>query len=117
MVLGGFPLPTFSALGLQEGLSDSKERGRLVESSIEYIRVYRPAAFVLENVKGILRIDDGKVFDCLISTLSDDRTYDVVWELINTNQHGVPHSRPSVYIVGLRSWRSTFRRAGFHAYH
>ena len=90
--VAAFPCQLFSALKLQEGLSDSKERGRLVDSSIEYICAYHPAAFVPENVKGILRIDDGKVFDWLINTLADDGTYDVVWELINTNQHGVPHS-------------------------
>ena len=70
--------------------------------AIKYIRTSSPSSFILENVQGLLRIDNGRVFDWIIKELQKGDRYVVSWKVINTKTCGIPQSRPRLYIVGLR---------------
>jgi DNA (cytosine-5)-methyltransferase 1 len=100
--IAGFPCQSFSAAGLQKGFKD--KRGKVFYGCCDYIDNKRPRAFILENVKRILSHDKHKTFKVVINTLKGigGGAYDVQWKLLNSQENGVPQSRPRVYIVGIR---------------
>ena len=98
----GFPCQPFSSAGLRLGLADA--RGTVFFSCAEYIDAKRPRLFVLENVKGLLSHDRGRTFELILRILRaiGGGCYDVSFAVLNTEEHGVPHHRPRLYIVGRR---------------
>eukprot|EP00440_Ansanella_granifera_P029953 gb/GFBE01032540.1/.p1 GENE.gb/GFBE01032540.1/~~gb/GFBE01032540.1/.p1 ORF type:complete len:381 (+),score=99.65 gb/GFBE01032540.1/:1-1143(+) len=102
LYVAGFPCQAFSKAGLQKGFKD--DRGMVFFGCARTIDAKRPRAFILENVKGLLNHEGGKTFDTVMKTLRKvaDRGYKVTHTLIDTQDHGVPQSRPRVYIVGIR---------------
>ena len=63
ILLGGFPCQPFSQAGLHKGFSDT--RGTLFFNIEEIIRVKRPKAFLLENVKQLKGHDHGRTFQVI----------------------------------------------------
>jgi DNA (cytosine-5)-methyltransferase 1 len=68
-----------------------------------------PRAFVFENVKALTFKTHARYFKKLLNTLQsiiDPLTgmaaYVVSYKVLNTNQFGLPHSRPRVFIVGIK---------------
>ena len=59
--------------------------------------------YILENVKRILSNDKGRTWKLIINTLitMNHGAYHVEWKILDTQEHGVPQSRPRVYIVGV----------------
>ena len=55
MLTAGFPCQPFSSLGEQPGLDD--EKGTLFRQIVRVLELRRPAAFLLENVPGLLKVD------------------------------------------------------------
>jgi len=100
--LAGFPCQPFSAAGLQKGFKD--KRGMVFYGCADYIDTNRPRAFILENVKRLIGHDDGNTFKQVLRSLNGigDGAYEVKCQVLNTQEHGVPQSRPRIYIVGLR---------------
>ena len=113
LYIAGFPCQPFSAAGKQRGFKDHQGRGNVFFGCADYIECKRPNAFILENVKRLLSIDHGRTFKKIMRTLRKigDGAYHVQSEVIDTQDHGVPHSRPRVYMVGIRQdcQRSEFR--------
>lgn len=100
--IAGFPCQSFSNAGLRKGLED--KRGLVFFGCANYIMNKRPRAFILENVKGLLNHEEGDTFEKVMKCLSGigDGAYEVKHELLNSMEHGVPQSRPRVYIIGIR---------------
>jgi site-specific DNA-cytosine methylase len=59
--------------------------------------------YILENVKRILSNDKGRTWELIMNTLitMNRGAYHVDWKVLDTQEHGVPQSRPRVYIVGV----------------
>ena len=55
VLTAGFPCQPFSSLGEQPGLDD--EKGTLFRQIVRVLELRRPAAFLLENVPGLLKVD------------------------------------------------------------
>jgi len=102
LYLAGFPCQPFSAAGLQKGFKD--KRGMVFYGCADYIDTKRPRAFVLENVKRLMTHDKGNTFKQVMHTLKGigEGAYEVQCQLLNSQEHGVPQSRPRIYIVGIR---------------
>jgi len=102
LYVAGFPCQPFSAAGLKKGFAD--KRGMVFYGVADYIDCKRPRAFVLENVKRLIGHDQGRTFAEVQRSLQSigDGAYEVQWRCLNTQDHGVPQSRPRVYIVGIR---------------
>lgn len=99
LMLGGFPCPGFSAAGPR--LLDDP-RNFLY---IHYIRALiesKPAAFIAENVKGLMTMAKGKVLKQIQEDFSA-AGYQVSVNLVNARDYGVPQSRERVFIVGIRN--------------
>ena len=98
IILGGFPCQGFSLSGPRR-LDDS--RNKLYKHYVRIVREKQPAAFVGENVKGLLTMGGGQIMDAIIAEFSECG-YDVHYKLLNAKVYGVPESRERVIIVGFR---------------
>ena len=61
----------------------------------------KPKYFVAENVKGILSLEKGEVFNLIISDF-ESAGYKVEYQVLNSANYGVPQKRERVIIIGTR---------------
>ena len=94
---GGVPCQAFSQAGERKGTDDP--RGQLIIHFNTLILACEPKMFLVENVKGLLNHDGGRTFAVIIASL-DELGYDVQWEVVNSQNFGVPQNRERVFIVG-----------------
>lgn len=95
----GFPCQPFSHAGKREGTNDP--RGNIFKQCLKVIKAKLPKVFILENVKGILSIDDGRTFENIINALNKIKRYNIQWKVLNTRDYGIPQNRERVFIVGI----------------
>jgi DNA (cytosine-5)-methyltransferase 1 len=103
LYVAGFPCQPFSDMGLRQGVADRHGRGRIITHIVAALRAKQPRAFVLENVRGIVR-SHRATFDAILGQLQaiGNGAYAVAWRILNTAEHGVPQNRERVYIVGVK---------------
>ena len=99
ILCGGFPCQSFSVSGLQKGFSD--DRGQLFYDIIRIAKYHQPSLLLLENVKNILKVDNGKVIKTIVNEL-EKINYKVTYNLLNASEYGIPQSRERVYFVCIR---------------
>ena len=105
ILTAGFPCQPFSNAGNRKGVHDS--RGMLYKECLRIIEKKMPKVIVFENVKGLLStkyIDGRNLAEVIEEDLSNMNGvgYDVVHELINASDYGVPQNRQRVLFVGIR---------------
>lgn len=99
LVIGGFPCQGFSVANTKRSMKD--ERNFLYKEMLRVIDDKKPKFFVAENVKGILSMKKGKVFE-MIKKDFKKLGYDVDARLLNAAEYGVPQARERVVIIGNR---------------
>jgi DNA (cytosine-5)-methyltransferase 1 len=99
VLCGGFPCQPFSLAGKREGLQDT--RGTLFFDIANILQTKKPAAFFLENVRGLLSHDDGKTFATIQSTI-DSLGYSFHYQVVKASDFNVPQARPRLFMVGFR---------------
>jgi len=112
ILCGGFPCQPFSlagvskknSLGRKHGFEDVKQ-GNLFFSIADILDYHKPPAFVLENVKHLVRHDQGRMFKIIHDTLTDALGYQVYWRIINA-QCVVPQHRQRIFLVGFKPGRA-----------
>lgn len=128
MVAGGPPCQPFSLGGKHRAHLDKRD---MFPEAVRAVRELRPACFVFENVKGLLRQSFASYFHYIILQLSypmlirkadedwqshlsklerhhtgsreADLSYRVVYRLLDAADYGVPQHRHRVFIVGFRA--------------
>ena len=128
LVAGGVPCQPFSIGGKHRGMNDTRD---MFPEFVRAIRTLQPRAFIVENVKGLLRQSFSSYFSYIVlqlahpelfrkpteawevhlKRLEDFHTrgrfqglnYNVVFRLLNAANFGVPQTRERVFIVGFRS--------------
>lgn len=106
VLLAGFPCQAFSTAGKRQGFADT--RGTLFFEVERILAAKQPAAFVLENVEGLVIHDRERRTDAMGRTLTviltrlKDLGYQVTWKVLNAKDFGVPQDRRRIYIVGTR---------------
>jgi DNA (cytosine-5)-methyltransferase 1 len=102
ILCAGFPCQPFSQSGHKKGFNDGEksERGNLFFCILSVLEVKRPKAFILENVRHLLKHDDGKTFSTIEKYLREIG-YSVTYKVIKATDFGRPQHRPRVYIVGF----------------
>lgn len=98
VILGGFPCQGFSLSGPRK-INDS--RNVLYKHYVKLVRQNQPAAFIGENVKGLLTMGGGQIIEAIIEDFSSCG-YDMFYQLVNAKDYGVPQDRERVIIVGFR---------------
>lgn len=102
VLCGGFPCQPFSQAGLKKGMEET--RGTLFFDIVRILEDKRPAAFFLENVRGLLNHQSGdkKTIEIIESKLAD-LGYSFNLHLVKASDHGVPQHRPRLFMIGFRS--------------
>jgi len=100
LLVFGFPCQPFSLASSNcRGLEDN--RGKLFFEACRILKNTKPKYFVAENVKNLLKIDEGKTFNIIIKEL-EKCGYKVKYKILNSLDYGVPQNRERIYIVGIR---------------
>lgn len=103
LLAGGVPCPPFSIAGKQLGAGDERD---LFPEALRLVRDARPAAVMLENVKGLA----SKRFSSYRRALMDELAglgYDAGWKLLNASDFGVPQLRPRFLLVAIKHQHAT----------
>lgn len=99
LVIGGFPCQGFSVANNKRSMKD--QRNFLYKEMLRVIDDKKPKFFVAENVKGILSMKKGKIFE-MIKGDFQKLGYNVDAKLLNAAEYGVPQARERVVIIGNR---------------
>lgn len=107
VIIGGFPCQGFSVANTKRSMED--KRNFLYQEMLRIISAKHPKFFVAENVKGLLSIEKGKVFEMIKSDFENLRDaegkpigYKVEARVLNAAEYGVPQARERVVIIGNR---------------
>lgn len=126
VVSGGPPCQPFSLGGKHKGHRDARD---MFPEAVRAVRELRPKAFIVENVKGLLRGQFADYFHYVRLQLSrpdavpergetwqrhyarlqtmdlkgDSPQYHVDFRLLNAANYGVPQKRERVFVVGFRA--------------
>jgi DNA (cytosine-5)-methyltransferase 1 len=102
----GFPCQPFSQAGFKKGFADI--RGTLFFDIAEIIRIKQPKAFFLENVRGLYSHDEGRTFETIKRTLTEDLGYSFHHAIVKASEHGLPQHRPRLFMVGFKDPQTEF---------
>ena len=106
ILCAGFPCQPFSQAGFKKGFSDI--RGTLFFDIAEIIRIKQPKAFFLENVRGLYSHDEGRTFETIKKTLSEELGYSFHHAIVKASDHGLPQHRPRLFMVGFKDSDAEF---------
>ena len=98
IITGGFPCQPFSVAGKQKGTSDDRH---LWPEMFRIIKAFKPRYVIGENVRGIINIQDGVVFETVCTDLESEG-YEVQPFIIPAAGVGAPHRRERVWIIAIR---------------
>jgi len=99
IITGGFPCQPFSVAGKQKGTSDDRH---LWPEMFRIIKAFKPRFVIGENVRGIVNIQDGVVFETVCTNLEDEG-YEVQPFNIPAAGVGAPHRRERIWFIAVRS--------------
>jgi len=103
LLCAGFPCQPFSQAGFKKGFSEGKDdRGNMFFNICSIIEAKRPKAFFLENVRHILKHDNGRTFSIIQEYLEKKLGYSFAFKVVKASDHGLPQFRPRVFMVGFR---------------
>ena len=106
ILCAGFPCQPFSQAGFKKGFADI--RGTLFFDIAEIIRIKKPKAFFLENVRGLYSHDEGRTFETIKRTLTEDLGYSFHHAIVKASEHGLPQHRPRLFMVGFKDPQTEF---------
>ena len=95
IITGGFPCQSFSVAGKQKGTSDSRY---LWPEMFRIIQVFQPRFVIGENVRGIVNIEDGVVFETVCANLESEG-YEIQPFNIPAAGVGAPHRRERIWFI------------------
>lgn len=103
VLCAGFPCQPFSQAGLKKGFKDGEdsERGNLFYCILDILEAKKPRAFILENVRHLVKHDEGRTFDT-IQKLLKKAGYSVHYQVLKASDYNIPQLRPRVFIVGFK---------------
>lgn len=106
ILTGGFPCQPFSQAGHKRGFGDT--RGTLFFEIAEILKIKKPEAFFLENVRGLYTHDNGRTFEIIRKTLVEDLGYSFHHAIVKASDHGLPQHRPRLFMVGFKDKNTIF---------
>ena len=98
LITGGPPCQGFSLTGPRK-LDDA--RNSLYMSMLRAVEEFSPSAFLIENVRGMAGLYQGKVLKDVI-TQFDKAGYNVECRILNAANFGVPQVRHRLFIIGIK---------------
>jgi len=102
ILTGGFPCQPFSHAGQRKGIDDNRY---LWPEMLRVIRTFSPTWVIAENVRGLLTLQQGVVFEQVCSDL-ESSGYEVQPFVIPAVAVNAPHRRDRVWFVAYRRQQS-----------
>lgn len=106
VIIGGPPCQGFSMAGarIRRGFIDDP-RNYLFKHYFNVVKTVKPKVFVMENVKGMLTMQKGKIFEEIMRIFSDadmigGKPYDTYRRIVRAVDFGVPQKRERLIIIG-----------------
>ena len=99
LFVGGSPCQSFSLVGKQRGLDDT--RGTLFYEYARLIDEIKPKIFIYENVKAVTTHDGGKTWEKMQQVFLE-LGYKFTWSILNSKNYGIPQNRERLFVVGFR---------------
>lgn len=106
VIIGGPPCQGFSMAGarIRTGFIDDP-RNYLFKHYFNVVKTVKPKVFIMENVKGIKTMQDGKIFDEIIRIFSDKemldgQPYTLYHRIVKAVDFGIPQKRERMIIIG-----------------
>ena len=99
VIQAGFPCQAFSYAGKSRGFQDT--RGTLFFEFARAIKEIQPKIAIGENVRGLLRHDDGRTLDTMVNTL-DELGYQVNYRVLRAQYLDVPQKRERLILFAVR---------------
>ena len=107
LFVGGSPCQSFSMVGKQRGLSDT--RGTLFYEYARLVEEVQPKVFIYENVRAVLSNDCGRTWEKMKEVFKQ-LGYNVFYtkddgnpSILNAKDYGIPQNRNRLFVVGFRS--------------
>ncbi len=104
IIIGGPPCQGFSLANKRRNQITEDPRNKLFYSFIKFINWYSPKAFVMENVKGLLSMQNGQVIRTIVEAFSNAGKcgYNVAYKVLKASDYGAPQNRERVILIGFR---------------
>lgn len=109
IIIGGPPCQGFSMAGarIRGGFIDDP-RNYLFKHYFNVVKIVKPQIFIIENVKGILTMSQGAIFNKIVNLFSDKNNFDgdkyyVHHKVVNGLDFGIPQHRERVIIIGVKN--------------
>jgi DNA (cytosine-5)-methyltransferase 1 len=99
LVTGGPPCQPFSVGGLRRASADPRD---MIPEFVRVLREVEPAAFVMENVPGLIQSSNRPYFEWALAQLVD-AGYVINWTVLNSADYGVPQKRRRLFVIGART--------------
>ena len=99
VLVGGFPCQSFSTVNPTKNPFD--KRGKLYKRMSQILAEKKPKFFIAENVKGLVVLQGGKIFEGIKKDFAD-QGYVVKHKVFNAADYGIPQKRERVFIIGIR---------------
>lgn len=106
VILGGPPCQGFSMAGarIRNGFIDDP-RNYLFKHYFNIVKIVRPKIFLIENVKGILNMKNGEIFNEIKKIFEDKDNFDgepykIQHVVVKAKDYGIPQNRERVIIIG-----------------
>ncbi len=100
VIIGGFPCQSFSTVNPTKDPFD--DRANLYKQMVRIVQDKQPLVFVAENVKGLMTLHHGSIFERVRSAF-ETAGYTLSYKLLNAADYGVPQKRERVLLVGFRN--------------
>lgn len=101
LLVGGSPCQSFSSVGFQGGLEDT--RGTLFYDYARIIQEVRPKVFIYENVRGLITHDKGNTWKKIKHTFENILGYKISNpQVLNAADYGIPQQRRRLFVIGIR---------------
>ena len=100
ILFAGFPCQPFSQAGLKKGFRDT--RGTLFFWIEKILKVKKPEAFLLENVKHLKNHNKGDTLKTILKVLREDY-YVPEPVVLNAKDFGLAQNRERIFIVGFKN--------------
>ncbi len=104
VIIGGPPCQGFSLANKKRNKVSEDPRNKLFYEFVKIINWYNPKAFVMENVKGLLSMDSGRVIKQIQEEFENSGRfgYEVRYQVLKASDFGVPQIRERVILIGIR---------------
>lgn len=99
VIVGGPPCQGFSTIG-KRLVKDP--RNELVFEFIRFVDIIKPKVFLMENVRGLLSSDGGKIKAAILNEF-ESKGYKVLPKVLCAADYGVPQLRNRIFFLGIRN--------------